>query len=40
MHRRRREQRRIYRELTAYSDRDLEEIGIRRSDIAGIARSA
>jgi uncharacterized protein YjiS (DUF1127 family) len=40
MHRRRREQLRIYRELTAYSDRDLEEIGVRRSDIAGIARSA
>jgi uncharacterized protein YjiS (DUF1127 family) len=40
MHHRRRKQLRIYRELTAYSDRDLEEIGLRRSDIAGIARTA
>ena len=40
MHHRRREQLRIYRELTAYSDRDLEEIGVRRSDIPGIARTA
>lgn len=37
---RRREQLRLYRELGAYSDRDLEEIGLRRSDIAGIARTA
>ena len=37
---RRREQLRIYRELGAYSDRDLEEIGLRRSDIPGIARTA
>jgi uncharacterized protein YjiS (DUF1127 family) len=40
MHHRRREQLRIYRELTAYSDRDLEEIGVRRSDVAAIARTA
>jgi uncharacterized protein YjiS (DUF1127 family) len=37
---RRREQLRVYRELMGYSDRDLEEIGLRRSDIAGIARAA
>jgi uncharacterized protein YjiS (DUF1127 family) len=40
MHHRRREQLRIYRELAAYSDRDLEEIGLRRSDIPGVARTA
>ena len=40
MRHRRREQLRIYRELMGYSDRDLEEIGLRRSDIAGIARTA
>jgi uncharacterized protein YjiS (DUF1127 family) len=40
MHERRRQQLRIYRELMGYSDRDLEEIGLRRSDIAGIARTA
>ena len=32
-----RERRRIYRELMAYSDRDLEEIGLRRADIPAIA---
>jgi uncharacterized protein YjiS (DUF1127 family) len=37
---RRREQLRVYRELMGYSDRDLEEIGLRRSDVAGIARTA
>ena len=37
---RRREQLRVYRELMGYSDRDLEEIGLRRSDVAGIARAA
>jgi uncharacterized protein YjiS (DUF1127 family) len=40
MHRRRREQLRIYRELMAYSDHELEEIGLRRSDIPAIARTA
>jgi uncharacterized protein YjiS (DUF1127 family) len=34
----RREQRRIYRELDAYTDRELDEIGVRRADIPGIAR--
>jgi uncharacterized protein YjiS (DUF1127 family) len=34
----RQERRRIYRELMAYSDRELEEIGLRRADIPGIAR--
>jgi uncharacterized protein YjiS (DUF1127 family) len=34
----RRERRRVYRELMAYNDRELEEIGVRRSDVAGIAR--
>jgi uncharacterized protein YjiS (DUF1127 family) len=34
----RREQRRIYRELDAYSDRELDEIGVRRADIPVIAR--
>jgi uncharacterized protein YjiS (DUF1127 family) len=34
----RREWRQVYRELMAYGDRELEEMGIRRSDIAGIAR--
>jgi uncharacterized protein YjiS (DUF1127 family) len=34
----RRERRRVYRELMAYDDRELEEIGVRRSDVAGIAR--
>lgn len=33
-----RERRQIYRELMAYSDRDLEEIGVRRVDIPAIAR--
>jgi uncharacterized protein YjiS (DUF1127 family) len=40
MHERRRKQLRVYRELMGYSDRDLEEIGLRRSDIPGIARTA
>ena len=40
LHQRRREQLRLYRELWGYSDRDLAEIGLRRSDIAGIARTA
>jgi uncharacterized protein YjiS (DUF1127 family) len=40
MHQRRRQQLRVYRELMGYSDRDLEEIGLRRSDIPGIARTA
>jgi hypothetical protein len=31
---------RIYRELTAYSDHALEEIGLRRIDLPAIARSA
>jgi uncharacterized protein YjiS (DUF1127 family) len=39
-HQRRREQLRVYRELAAYSDRDLEEIGLRRADVPAIARSA
>ena len=34
----RRERRQVYRELMAYNDRELEEIGVRRSDVAGIAR--
>lgn len=34
------EQRRIYRELMAYNDRELEEIGLRRSDIPALARAA
>ncbi|MGH6916794.1 MAG: RSP_7527 family protein [Geminicoccaceae bacterium] len=36
----RREQRRVYRELMAYQDRELDELGVRRADIAGIARGA
>jgi uncharacterized protein YjiS (DUF1127 family) len=32
------ERRRLYRELDAYSDRELEEIGLRRGDIPLIAR--
>ena len=34
----RRQRRRLYRELDAYSDRELEEIGLRRADIPAIAR--
>ena len=34
----RREQRRVYRELDAYTDRELDEIGLRRADIPVIAR--
>jgi uncharacterized protein YjiS (DUF1127 family) len=37
---RRRRQLRIRRELMAYSDRELEEIGLRRIDIPTIARAA
>jgi uncharacterized protein YjiS (DUF1127 family) len=36
----RRERRRVERELAAYSDRELEEIGVRRGDIPAIARAA
>jgi len=36
----RREQRRVYRELMAYQDRELDDLGVRRADIAGIARGA
>ncbi len=34
------EQRRVFRELMAYNDRELEEIGVRRSDIPMLARAA
>ena len=34
----RRERRRIYRELMAYNDRELDDLGVRRLDIPGIAR--
>jgi uncharacterized protein YjiS (DUF1127 family) len=34
----RRERRRVYRELDAYSDRELDEIGLRRADIPVVAR--
>ena len=34
----RRERRRLYRELDAYSDRELEEIGLRRADILVVVR--
>lgn len=34
----RRERRRVYRELDAYNERELEEIGVRRADIPAIAR--
>jgi uncharacterized protein YjiS (DUF1127 family) len=34
----RQERRRIYRELDAYTDRELDEIGLRRADIPVIAR--
>ena len=37
---RRREQLRVYRELMAYSDRELEEIGLRRRDIPVVSRTA
>jgi uncharacterized protein YjiS (DUF1127 family) len=33
-----RQRRRLYRELDAYNDRELEEIGLRRADIPAIAR--
>ena len=36
----RREQLRVYRELMAYNDRELDEIGLRRRDIPVIARTA
>ena len=34
-----RQRRRVYRELMAYSDRELDELGIGRGEIPGIARS-
>jgi uncharacterized protein YjiS (DUF1127 family) len=34
------EQRRVYRELMTYSDRELDELGVRRTDIPAIARAA
>jgi uncharacterized protein YjiS (DUF1127 family) len=34
----RRQRQRLYRELDAYSDRELDEIGLRRADIPAIAR--
>lgn len=34
----RRERRRVYRELMAYQDRELDELGVRRADLAAIAR--
>jgi uncharacterized protein YjiS (DUF1127 family) len=34
----RRQRRRLYRELDAYNDRELEEIGLRRADIPAIVR--
>ena len=34
------EYRRVYDELAGLSDRDLADLGIRRSDIAGVARAA
>jgi uncharacterized protein YjiS (DUF1127 family) len=37
---RRRRQARVYREMMAYSDRDLDELGVDRRDIPKIARSA
>jgi uncharacterized protein YjiS (DUF1127 family) len=33
-----RERHQLYRELDAYSDRELDEIGMRRSDIPAVAR--
>jgi uncharacterized protein YjiS (DUF1127 family) len=35
----RRERRQLYRELDAYCDRELDEIGLRRTDIPAIARA-
>jgi uncharacterized protein YjiS (DUF1127 family) len=35
----RRERRQVYRELDAYSDRELDEIGLRGADIPAIARA-
>jgi hypothetical protein len=40
MRQRRRQQLRVYRDLMAYSDRELEEISLRRSGIPAIARTA
>lgn len=37
---RRRRQARVYREMMAYSDRELDELGVDRRDIPKIARSA
>lgn len=34
------EQRRVYRELMTYSDRELDDLGVRRTDIPAIARAA
>jgi uncharacterized protein YjiS (DUF1127 family) len=34
----RREQRRVYRELMAYQDQELDDLGVRRADVAAIAR--
>jgi uncharacterized protein YjiS (DUF1127 family) len=34
----RRERRRVYRELMSYRDHELDDLGVRRSDIGGIAR--
>ena len=34
------EYRRVYDELAALSDRDLADLGIHRSDVAGVARAA
>jgi uncharacterized protein YjiS (DUF1127 family) len=36
----RREQRRVYRELMAYRDQELDDFGVRRADVAAIARGA
>ena len=36
----RRRQARVYREMMAYSDRDLDELGVDRRDIPNIARAA
>jgi uncharacterized protein YjiS (DUF1127 family) len=36
----RRERRRVYRELMAYQDRELDDLGVRRADIRRIARAA
>ena len=38
-HAARAERRRLYRELDAYDDRELEEIGLRRADVPALARA-